>query len=97
MAGLEIFKITVNGSGGHTGSPETAADPIIAAADIVQTAQRIQTREISLMKPTVIVFGSIAGGTKANIIPDTVTLEGSIRTLMRLRRCPAHGTAEPPG
>ncbi len=81
MAGLEIFKITVKGVGGHTGYPETAVDPIITAADIIQTVQRIQTREISLMKPTVIMFGSISGGTKANIIPDTVTLEGSIRTL----------------
>lgn len=81
MGGLEIFKITVKGSGGHTAYPESAVDPIIAAADIVQAAQRIQTREISLKKPTVIMFGIISGGTKANIIPDTVILEGSIRTL----------------
>ncbi len=81
MGGLEIFKIKVIGSGGHTGFPESAVDPIIAAADIVQSAQRIQTREISLKKPTVIMFGTISGGTKANIIPDTVILEGSIRTL----------------
>jgi len=81
MGGLDIFKIIVRGVGGHTGYPEAAVDPIIAAADIVQSAQRIQTREISLSKPTVIMFGLINGGTKANIIPDTVTLEGSIRTL----------------
>lgn len=81
MGGLDIFKIIVRGVGGHTGYPEAAVDPIIAATDIVQSAQRIQTREISLSKPTVIMFGMINGGTKANIIPDTVTLEGSIRTL----------------
>jgi len=81
MGGLDIFKIIVRGVGGHTGYPEAAVDPIIAAADIVQSVQRIQTREISLSKPTVIMFGLINGGTKANIIPDTVTLEGSIRTL----------------
>lgn len=81
MAGLDIFTITIKGVGGHTGYPETAVDPVIAAADLIQTAQRIQTREISLMKPTVIMFGKINGGTKANIIPDTITLEGSIRTL----------------
>ncbi len=81
MGGLEIFKITVQGKGGHTGYPETAIDPIIAAADIIQTAQRIQTREISPRKPTAIIFGRISGGTRANIIPDTVTLEGSVRTL----------------
>jgi len=81
MGGLEIFKITVHGRGGHTGYPETAVDPLIAAADIIQSAQRIQTREISLLKPTVIMFGQISGGTKANIIPDSITLEGSVRTL----------------
>jgi len=81
MGGLEIFTITVQGQGGHTGYPEMAVDPMIAAADIIQSAQRIQTREISLLKPTAIMFGRINGGTKANIIPDTVTLEGSVRTL----------------
>jgi amidohydrolase len=81
MAGLDIFKITIKGAGGHTGYPETAVDPVIAAADVIQTAQRIQTREISLLKPTVLMFGKISGGTKANIIPDTVTIEGSIRML----------------
>ncbi len=81
MGGLEVFKITVQGKGGHTGYPETAIDPVIAAADIIQTAQRIQTREISPGKPTAIIFGRISGGTRANIIPDTVILEGSVRTL----------------
>jgi amidohydrolase len=81
MAGLENFTITVNGFGGHTGYPESAVDPIIAATDIVQTAQRIQTREISSNKPTIIMFGYISGGTQGNIIPDSVTLKGSIRIL----------------
>ncbi len=95
MSGLDIFKILVRGYGGHSGYPETAVDPIIAASDIVLSAQRVQTREISCMKPTTMSFGKIEGGTKANIIPDIVTLEGSIRTLyddgddkavMRLKR-----------
>lgn len=81
MGGLDIFEITVEGKGGHTGYPETAADPIIAAADIVQSAQVIQTRKTSPLKPTAIMFGCISGGTRANIIPDRVTLKGSVRTL----------------
>ena len=81
MASMDVFKITVKGRGGHTGYPESAVDPIIAAAGIVQTVQSIQTREISLMKPTVIMFGKINGGTKNNIIPDEVVLEGSMRYL----------------
>ena len=81
MATLDVFKILVRGKGGHTGYPESAVDPLIAASSIVLESQRIQTREISLMKPTVIVFGKMSGGTKHNIIPEEVTLEGTIRYL----------------
>ncbi|MEN8244244.1 MAG: amidohydrolase [Thermodesulfobacteriota bacterium] len=81
MGGLDVFKITIHGKGGHTGMPEDAVDPIIAAAGVIQTAQVIQTREISNLKSTVIMFGKIKGGTKSNIIPEKVELEGSIRFL----------------
>ncbi|WP_022665164.1 M20 metallopeptidase family protein [Desulfospira joergensenii] len=81
MGGLDVFKITIHGKGGHTGVPEDAVDPVIAAANLIQTAQIIQTREISNLKATVIMFGKIKGGTKSNIIPDKVELEGSIRFL----------------
>jgi amidohydrolase len=81
MGGLDVFKITIHGKGGHTGVPEDAIDPVIAAANLIQTAQIIQTREISNLKATVIMFGQIHGGTKSNIIPEKVTLEGSIRFL----------------
>jgi len=81
MGGLDVFKITIHGKGGHTGVPEDAVDPVIAAANLIQTAQIIQTREISNLKATVIMFGKITGGTKSNIIPDKVALEGSIRFL----------------
>jgi amidohydrolase len=81
MGGLDVFKITIQGKGGHTGVPEDAVDPVIAAANLIQTAQIIQTREISNLKATLIMFGKIIGGTKSNIIPDKVDLEGSIRFL----------------
>ena len=81
MGGLDVFKITIYGKGGHTGVPEDAIDPIIAAAGVIQTVQVIQTREISNLKSTIIMFGKIVGGTKSNIISDKVKLEGSIRFL----------------
>jgi amidohydrolase len=81
MGGLDVFKITIHGKGGHTGVPEDAVDPVIAAANVIQTVQVIQTREISDLRSTVIMFGKIAGGTKSNIIPDKVRLEGTIRFL----------------
>jgi len=83
MGGLDVFKMTIFGKGGHTGVPEDAVDPVIAAANLIQTVQAIQTREISQLKSTIIMFGKIAGGTKSNIIPDRVDLEGSIRFLYK--------------
>jgi amidohydrolase len=81
MASMDVFKITVKGKGGHTGYPESAVDPIVAAADIVKNAQILQTREVGAMKPTIIMFGKVAAGTKSNIIPDEAVLEGTMRYL----------------
>ena len=83
MSGLDVFKMTIRGKGGHTGTPESAMDPVMAAAQVIQSVQVIQTREISDLKSTIIMFGKIAGGSKSNIIPDKVDLEGSIRFLYK--------------
>jgi amidohydrolase len=82
MAGMEHFKLVIKGRGGHTATPQDAIDPILTAAHIIQGVQIIQTREIDALKqPTVIMFGQIQGGTASNIIPDSVTLAGTMRYL----------------
>lgn len=81
MGGLDVFKVIVKGKGGHTGYPHEAVDPVIAAASIIQAVQTIQTREIDVQKPTIIMFGKLRAGKKSNIIPDEVFLEGTIRFL----------------
>ncbi len=78
-ATLDVFNLKIKGKGGHTGYPEKAVDPIIASANIIQTIQTIQTREISTLKPTIIMFTKIKSGVKSNIIPGEVSLEGTIR------------------
>lgn len=80
-ATLDVFNLKIKGKGGHTGYPENAVDPIIAAANIIQTIQIIQTREISALKPTIIMFTKIKSGVKSNIIPGEVSLEGTVRYL----------------
>lgn len=82
-AALDVFNLRIKGEGGHTGYPENAVDPIITAANIIQTIQIIQTREMSSLKPTIIIFTKIVSGTKSNIIPSTVSLEGTMRYLSR--------------
>ncbi len=81
MGGLDVFKVRVKGKGGHTGYPHEAIDPVIAAANIIQSVQAIQTREMDAQKPTIIMFGKLAAGEKSNIIPEEVYLEGTIRFL----------------
>ncbi len=83
MAALEEFELKVYGSSGHTGSPHTAIDPIIASANIVQTIQSIQTREIDPLCPIAIMIGKINGGTGRNIIANKVEIGGTIRFLFK--------------
>ncbi len=86
MAGMKHFCLRVHGKGGHTATPQTAIDPLLAAAAIVQAVQMVQTRELDALKePAVIMFGRIEGGTADNVIPDHVTLRGTIRYLSRGR------------
>ncbi len=81
MSGLDVFKIRIIGKGGHTGAPEESIDPVLAAANVIQSVQMLQTREISGLKSTVIMFGRIQGGAKGSVIPDDVELGGTIRFL----------------
>jgi amidohydrolase len=83
MAEANVFRLTLRGLGGHTAVPEDAVDPILAAASVIQQLQAIQTRELSPHKAVALVCGSIHAGTAANIIPDTVTLQGTLRCLFK--------------
>jgi amidohydrolase len=81
MAGMLQFVLQINGKGGHTGYPQLAVDPVLCAANIIQSLQMIQTREISVFEPTIIMIGKISGGTASNVVPDSVTMEGTARYL----------------
>lgn len=84
MAGMKHFELRVHGKGGHTATPQSAIDPVLAASAIIQSVQMVQTREVdALREPAVIMFGQIEGGTADNVIPDQVTLKGTIRYLFK--------------
>ncbi len=83
MAALEEFELDIHGKPGHTGSPHTALDPIIASSNIIQTIQSIQTREIDPLNPITIMIGKINGGTGRNIIAQKVEIGGTIRFLFK--------------
>jgi amidohydrolase len=80
MAAVDNFTIDVEGRGGHGASPHEAADPILAAARIVDALQAVVAREISPLDSAVVTIGSIHGGTAFNIIPNSVRMEGTARS-----------------
>ncbi len=81
IAGCNRFRITVKGTGCHGAMPEMGVDPINIAAHIYISLQEIISREISATKSAVVTIGKFCGGEAANIIPEEVIMEGTIRSL----------------
>lgn len=80
FANVDSVDIRVHGRGGHGSAPHTTVDPVVMAARIVLALQTIVSREIDPIESAVITVGSIHGGTKHNIIPDTVDLQLTVRS-----------------
>jgi amidohydrolase len=76
----DAVTIIVHGRGGHAAMPMNTVDPVVLASRIVLSLQTIVSRENNPTDPVVITVGSIHGGSQANIIPDEVRLQLSVRT-----------------
>jgi amidohydrolase len=79
FASADAFSLEVRGRGGHGALPHLNVDPIVAASQIITNAQTVISREVSPQDPGVLTFGKIESGTASNIIPDTVSIQGTIR------------------
>src|SRR4051794_5645378 len=80
-ASADELRIKVTGRQGHAGYPWRAVDPVTTAAQIVLGVQTIVSRRTDLMKaPTVVSISTINGGSRFNIVPETVEMTGTIRT-----------------
>ena len=80
MASTDEIFLTVKGKGGHAATPEQLIDPILIASHIIVALQQIVSRNANPVIPTVISFGRIIGDGRTNIIPDEVSVDGTIRT-----------------
>jgi amidohydrolase len=80
MASTDEIYLTVKGKGGHAATPEQLVDPIVIAAHIVVSLQQIVSRNANPVIPTVVSFGKISGEGRTNVIPDKVSIEGTVRT-----------------
>lgn len=76
----DYFTIRVHGKGCHGSAPQNGIDPLAAAAHILIALQEIHARELSASDEAVLTIGTFHAGEAGNVIPDTATMGGTIRT-----------------
>ncbi|MCE9620286.1 MAG: amidohydrolase [Planctomycetes bacterium] len=81
LASADSFECVIQGRGGHAAWPHLTADPVIAAASIVQALQTIVSREIDPLDAAVVTVSALNAGGAFNVIPPTATLRGTTRAL----------------
>ncbi len=80
LAAVDHFKIRVIGKQAHGAAPHLSVDPVVMASQAVTAFQTIRSRNLPPLEPSVVTVGIVRGGTRFNIIPDVVEMEGTVRT-----------------
>ena len=83
MASSDYVSVTLTGVGGHGAMPHRATDPVVAAASIVMALQTVVSRNIDPLQMAVVTVGALHAGKANNVIPQSATLELSVRALDR--------------
>jgi amidohydrolase len=81
MASSDRFTAKIIGKQAHGAQPHTGIDPVPIAAEIISAFQTIPARQIDSRSPTVLTVGTVNGGSRYNIVADSVTLSGTVRSL----------------
>ena len=79
MASSDSIEITIRGRGGHGAAPHQTVDPILTAAQFITSVQSVVSRNVDPVQPAVVTIGSLHGGTIHNVIPDDVSMLGTVR------------------
>ncbi|AMR30832.1 N-acyl-L-amino acid amidohydrolase [Mucilaginibacter sp. PAMC 26640] len=80
MAGVSDMQITVKGRSAHGAYPWSSVDPVVVSAQIISSLQSIVSRNVNVTEnPAVVTVGLIQGGTRFNIIPESVKMQGTLR------------------
>lgn len=80
-AAADMFEVTINGRGGHAARPHECIDVILVASHIIQALHHIVSRRVDPLHPAVLTIGQIEGGHAANVIPDSISFSGTVRSL----------------
>jgi hippurate hydrolase len=86
MASTDEVRIKVWGKGGHAALPYLALDPIPIACEIVTALQAMVTRRINPFDPVILTIGKIESGTAKNVVPETASMLGTLRSLSESSR-----------
>ncbi len=81
MAATDEFAVKITGRGGHAAKPHETIDPVVAGAQIVSALQSIASRNADPLKSVVVSVTVFQAGNAFNVIPQEVTLRGTVRTL----------------
>ena len=81
MAAPDVFNLTVSGKGGHAAMPHQTVDSIAVGAQVVTNLQHVVARETDPMANVVLSVTRFEGGTAHNVIPGSVEMQGTVRTL----------------
>ncbi|GGA33347.1 M20 metallopeptidase family protein [Psychrobacillus lasiicapitis] len=85
-AAVDIFELEVTGKGGHAAHPHLAVDAVMITAQVLVALQQIVSRQIDPLDSVVLSIGQIQGGTKGTILPNTVKVNGTVRTMIPATR-----------
>jgi len=80
LAAVDHFKIDILGTQAHGAAPHQSVDPVVIGAEVVEALQTIRSRNLDPLEPSVVTVGIFRGGTRFNIIPGEVHMEGTVRT-----------------
>lgn len=80
MAAMDRFDLTITGRGGHGAMPHLCNDALDVGVQVVNALQRIVSRQMNPLSPTVVTVGRFCAGTTFNVIPETAELCGTTRT-----------------
>ncbi len=90
MASTDEIYMTIHGKGGHGATPHLNTDPVLITAHILVALQQVVSRFNNPSVPGVLSFGKLEANGSTNVIPDSVYVEGTFRTLNEDWRGEAH-------
>lgn len=83
MASADVFTITIHGDAAHGSAPHLGHDAIVAASAVIMALQSLVSRVNNPLNPLVLTVGTFNGGQRFNIVADTVSMDGTLRTFDR--------------